>query len=843
MESSPPGSGKTKTIVAITGALLTESFRDKGYAFPRPHNGKAQTVPQPDTVGKKLLVCAPSNAAVDELVMRFKDGVKTFDGTFYRPSVIRLGRSDNINTNVLDVTLDELVNTKLHGSGDKKPSNHDELNKIHLDYKAASDEQNFIRAKLAESDVNGVSTDKLRLDLETLKRKKEQLGKKLDQIRDSGNTVQRDAEINRRKMQQEILNGAHIVCATLSGSGHDMFQNLNIKFETVIIDEAAQSIELSALIPLKYGCAKCIMVGDPKQLPPTVLSREAARFQYEQSLFVRMQANGPDHVHLLDTQYRMHPEISMFPCRAFYDSRLIDGPNMATLRTAPWHQSEILGPYRFFNVEGKEQRYTTSLVNIAEVEVALQLFERLTTDCRGLSFKGKVGVITPYKSQLKELRNRFARKFGETIFDAIEFNTTDAFQGRESEIIIFSCVRASANQGIGFLSDIRRMNVGITRAKSSLWVLGNARSLMKGEFWGSLITDAQNRDRFTDGDVLDLLRRPLFTLQHLPPKTGHSKVVQDIEMPDAPIRLQKPPNKSVSVQPPKAPASRIKSQGYDPNAQLISNGYHPSRGNKLNPKSDCALCGSYEHTTAFCDNEEAKATSGQCYRCGQTDHISNHCTTERCVECGKFGHSVRTCTDAAALSKGEKIKLGVQEHKHKQMLARAPEKARKRQLGDHDLDVPIVRDSSPTPPPSSAYKTQKRKRDPSPPTSIPLNTPKGPRLVGARSTSDFRWAANRPENGLHSRREDLPARTSFSRVSQAPRDIVSNGIPLGPRTNGHASRNENMPIKETSQRIVDAAYSKKDEQQANGPSISDRPQDTSATASSSRKEPMDVSHS
>ena len=779
--------------------------------------------------------------------MRFKEGVKTFDGTFRRSSVIRLGRTDNVNTNVLDVTLEELVNAKLQGSGDKRPSNHDELNKIHLELKAASDEQNIVRAKLIDTDGNGAGTDKLRLDLETLKRKKEQLGKKLDQIRDSGNTVQRDAEINRRKVQQDILNGAHIVCATLSGSGHDMFQNLNIEFETVIIDEAAQSIELSALIPLKYGCAKCIMVGDPKQLPPTVLSREAARFQYEQSLFVRMQANGPDHVHLLDTQYRMHPEISLFPCRAFYDSRLIDGPDMATLRTAPWHQSEILGPYRFFNVEGQEQRYTTSLVNIAEVEVALQLFERLTTDCRGLDFKGKVGVITPYKSQLKELRNRFARKFGETIFDAIEFNTTDAFQGRESEIIIFSCVRASASQGIGFLSDIRRMNVGITRAKSSLWVLGNARSLMKGEFWGNLITDAQERDRFTGGNVLDLLKRPLFTLQNLPPKVpdktpkaGSAKIQEDIEMPDAPIRSQKPPSKSASVQLAKAAAPTSKVQLDDPNANLSGNGYHPSRANTLNPKNDCAICGSYEHSTAYCDNEEAKAMSVQCPRCGQTDHRIKTCTAERCLECGKFGHSARTCTHSAPLSKGEKIKLRDQEHRHKAMLARGPEMARKRQLGDHDSDVPTVRDSSPTPPPSGAYITQKRKRDPSPPTSTSLNIPKGPRLAGARSTSDIRGVVNRRENGFHGRREEMPVRNGVPPKPQAPKGTGGNGIPLGPRSNGYVGIEENNSAKETGQKVVDVAYSDKGQEQARGLSTSSRSQDALAPVSSGKNKPLGV---
>jgi senataxin len=266
------------------------------------------------------------------------------------------------------------------------------------------------------------------------------------------------------------------------------------------------------LIPLKYGCSKCILVGDPKQLPPTVLSREAAKFQYEQSLFARMEKNHQKDVHLLDTQYRMHPEISLFPSKTFYESRLKDGPDMAKLRSRPWHHSKILAPYRFFDVQGMSSAAAKghSLVNNAEINVAMQLYDRLVTDVSKVDFIGKIGVITPYKGQLRELKARFIGRHGEDILSTIEFNTTDAFQGRECDIIIFSCVRAST-KGIGFLNDIRRMNVGLTRAKCSLWVLGNSQALSQGEFWRALISDAQSRDLYTDGDILGLLSRPLLT--------------------------------------------------------------------------------------------------------------------------------------------------------------------------------------------------------------------------------------------------------------------------------------------------------------------------------------------
>jgi len=229
---------------------------------------------------------------------------------------------------------------------------------------------------------------------------------------------------------------------------------------------------------------------------------------FEQSLFVRMQMNHPDDIHLLSIQYRMHPEISRFPSAQFYDSELQDGPDMVKLRQRLWHQSNLFGPYRFFDIQGKESSASGhSLVNHQEVTTALSLFRRITIDFREQDFSGMIGIITPYKQQLFELRRRFKSEFGQKIVDAIEFNTTDAFQGREREIIIFSCVRASPNGGVGFLSDIRRMNVGLTRAKSSLFILGNAQSLLRNEFWGKLVRDAKTRGVFTDGNIQGMLNK------------------------------------------------------------------------------------------------------------------------------------------------------------------------------------------------------------------------------------------------------------------------------------------------------------------------------------------------
>ncbi|KAG9248055.1 SEN1 N terminal-domain-containing protein [Calycina marina] len=527
----PPGSGKTKTIVAMIGSLLTTVLQQQVETkvlqpTQGPNAGRVAPAPK-----KKLLICAPSNAAVDELVVRLMEGVKPLNGPLRKINVIRIGRSEAINDGVKAVMLDELVRKQLERDTGENNKLIQDRDKLHEEAGKIKERLNVIRPQMDTCRATQNKTEELNLqrEFDSLKRKQAQIGSQIDAEKQCGNTMGRQNEINRRKYQQEIIDGAHVLCATLSGSGHDMFRNLNVEFETVIIDEAAQCIELSALIPLKYGCSKCILVGDPEQLPPTVLSRSAQSFGYEQSLFVRMQKNHPRDIHLLDTQYRMHPDISSFPSQQFYQGRLVDGDGMAKLRIKPWHRSSVFSPYRFFDVEGIQTKEARghSFINIPELNAALRLYARLKADYSSYDFKGKIGIITSYKAQLNELKSRFARTYGEVVFEEIEFNTTDAFQGREREIIIFSCVRAKATGGIGFLGDIRRMNVGLTRAKSSLWVLGDSRSLQQGEFWNKLIQDAKKRNRYTGGDVMGLFSRP--TIQDVPEYEDDN----DVEMADS----------------------------------------------------------------------------------------------------------------------------------------------------------------------------------------------------------------------------------------------------------------------------------------------------------------------
>lgn len=230
------------------------------------------------------------------------------------------------------------------------------------------------------------------------------------------------------------------------------------------------------------------------------MSTVATNYSYQQSLFMRLEQTVAKQVNLLSIQYRMHPEISRFPSKMFYQSRLLDGPDMEKASSAVWHSLPEFPPYHFFNIEDGQEKVGRgkSIYNVAEADAAVALVDMLCTKLPSVKFASKIGVITPYKQQVGQLKSKFQKRFGNNIVDVIDFNTVDGFQGQEKEIILFSCVRAGNGRGIGFLADMRRMNVGLTRAKCSLFVLGNCRSLSGSEYWGDLVRDAERRRLITN---------------------------------------------------------------------------------------------------------------------------------------------------------------------------------------------------------------------------------------------------------------------------------------------------------------------------------------------------------
>ena len=314
MSIRPPGTGKTSTICGLVTRFMTQRSR-LNVPITVPPNQTWKAGLQEKLLGcKKILLCAPSNAAIDEIAQRIKDGYTGSQRQTNTINVVRVGAEQAMNMSVRDISLDYLVDQKLNVNS--KP-----LNDIGNEIKATRGEIEAIkqtrRLKIEEltgTHNNGARTIALENEVRQLNSKRQALITKLDRMKDQQKSDSRTMDTLRRKTRREILTQADIICSTLSGSGHELLSD--IEFDMVIIDEAAQSIELSSLIPLKYGCNRCVMVGDPQQLPPTVLSQEvsfflsmnaflsskpfqASRFAYSQSLFVRLQKSRQDSVHLL----------------------------------------------------------------------------------------------------------------------------------------------------------------------------------------------------------------------------------------------------------------------------------------------------------------------------------------------------------------------------------------------------------------------------------------------------------------------------------------------------------------------------------------------------------------
>ncbi|KHG27459.1 Helicase SEN1 [Gossypium arboreum] len=551
----PPGTGKTRTIVAMVGVLLASFQRrtnesensQSGYlrqCYNSSTNSNAR-VSQATAIARawqdaalarqlnedverskksiesstrgRVLICAQSNAAVDELVSRISsEGLYGRDGKRYKPYLVRVGNAKTVHPNSLPFYIDTLVDHRL---AEEKMHTNDARNDLSMEASSTVLRSNlekvvenirFCETKRAnirdgnssikktskgsnkEMDVKEMASPELEAKLQRLYEQKKQIYKDLSAAQAQEKKTNEETKALRHKLRKSILKEAEIIVTTLSGCGGDLYgvcaetissfkfgnPSEHTLFDAVVIDEAAQALEPATLIPLqllKSRGTKCIMVGDPKQLPATVLSNVASKYMYECSMFERLQRAGHPVV-MLTEQYRMHPEICRFPSLHFYDKKLLNGDTVLS-KSVSFHGAEGLGPYVFYDVvDGLELREKNSgalsLYNECEADAAVEL--------------------------LKFFRKRYPSEF---VVCKIEFNTVDGFQGREVDILVFSTVRAaSSSQGIsssssiGFVADERRMNVALTRAKLSLWILGNTRTLQTDRNWSALVKDAKQRN-------------------------------------------------------------------------------------------------------------------------------------------------------------------------------------------------------------------------------------------------------------------------------------------------------------------------------------------------------------
>eukprot|EP00850_Spirogloea_muscicola_P016907 SM000141S00851 [mRNA] locus=s141:57415:63431:- [translate_table: standard] len=372
-----------------------------------------------------ILACADSNVAVDNLV----EGLLALG---LQP--VRLGRPVKVKAALRDATLEALV--AAHPTMRDVAKLRGRLQLLRADAYDRSGAKRTAAARLAAS-------------------------------------VWGEAESLEAQVVSSILDRADMVVATCVGAGDPVLTGR--RFATCVIDEAAQATEPSALIALvASGASSVVLVGDPRQLPPTVLSQEALQSGLAVSLFERLQACGIQPL-LLNTQYRMHPAIAAFPSKAFYDSKLQSQPRPSDRPAAlgfAWPAATK--PLAFVDCTDGQERGA----GVVKIVTGFMEADNLEGGHEA------IGIITPYQGQARLVRliQELFQAAGPS-WEGLEVKSVDGFQGREKEVIIVSTVRAGASGALGFVQDPRLLNVALTRAKRGLVVVGSARTLVSSPIW------------------------------------------------------------------------------------------------------------------------------------------------------------------------------------------------------------------------------------------------------------------------------------------------------------------------------------------------------------------------
>jgi len=302
---------------------------------------------------------------------------------------------------------------------------------------------------------------------------------------------QRRRDIRRKKMawdrkqdswmRARFLEEAQVLCATTITAGSQALSDF--KFHGILIDEVAQATETSTLVPIVCrGAKQLVLCGDHCQLPPSVQSREAELRGFSLSLYSRLVEAGVP-FRFLDTQYRAHPMLMEFSASCIYQGKLkdgIDGSGRPQPKGIDWPNPDC--PAAFFPCTAEEHLDGESKANKVEAQQLCDIVKKALA--YGELGMGDIGVVTPYKGQVRTLRRiLFDQIEGAEKSRELEIASVDNFQGREKELIIFSAVRCNHFGGVGFLADWRRLNVMITRARRGLIVIGDAMTLCQDPHW------------------------------------------------------------------------------------------------------------------------------------------------------------------------------------------------------------------------------------------------------------------------------------------------------------------------------------------------------------------------
>ncbi|WP_457640246.1 IGHMBP2 family helicase [Persephonella sp.] len=452
----PPGTGKTTTLVEV----IIQHVK-KGY---------------------KALAVADSNTAVDNIIEGLlKAGI----------NVVRIGHPARLRKELLSVSLDAKV---------ENDPDYSQIKNIEKKINRLKEEQEKYLKPIPQR-RRGLTYQQI---VSYAKAGKKVRGHKVETLKKMAHWIVIQEEVQelfeqKKKLEdrivEKILQEAQVVCATNSGAGSEFL--MEKEFDVVFIDEASQATEPSCLIPVIKG-KKLVMAGDHKQLPPTVLHPDAVELSF--TMFERFIKLYPENSYMLKVQYRMNDTIKEFPSQEFYGGLLVSAPEVKDRKL-----SDITGtagntpitddtPVVFIDTEGrlteKRKKGSKSKYNPEEGKLVKEIVKQLKN--AGVS-PADIGIITPYKDHEEYLRK---------IIPDVEVKTVDGFQGREKEVVIISLVRSNPEEEIGFLDDLRRLNVALTRAKRKLIVVGDAKTLSSNRTYMKFIDFVKRRGKYVSVEKL-----------------------------------------------------------------------------------------------------------------------------------------------------------------------------------------------------------------------------------------------------------------------------------------------------------------------------------------------------
>lgn len=424
-----------------------------------PGTGKTTTLVQAIKAmikrdNQQILVVAPSNTAVDLLSEKLSD-----EGL----NVLRVGNPARVSERLFSLTLDYKMAEHSHTKETKRLRKQaaaylDMAHKYKRHFGKAERDQR--KALFAEA-----------------------------------RNIMKEVDNSEQYIINDLVAKAQVITATLIGANHYTVRNL--RFNTIVIDEAGQALEPACWIPI-LKAQKVILAGDHCQLPPTVKSAEAAKNGLATTLLEKCVALHPESVVLLEEQYRMNEVIMGYSSSTFYEDRLKAHASVA--RHVLFNNDN---PLVFVDTAGCGFDEKTEQTSTYNPEEAAFLFRHLTQLVSALDSHYKpdnfpsIAIISPYKQQIDTLKEQFQSSPALQVYEhKIAINTIDSFQGQERDIVYISMTRSNPDSRIGFLSDIRRMNVAMTRARKKLVIIGDSATLSQFDFYSNFITWAQDRNAY-----------------------------------------------------------------------------------------------------------------------------------------------------------------------------------------------------------------------------------------------------------------------------------------------------------------------------------------------------------